>query len=154
MHWKGRIPKTTLISQLHDPSPVLCRVNPLGATTDFTQENMLDGPSCGDALIPEGGSRRGGNSNSVRGSVFGKVLNEMCMTVSGLILGEWFRCFEYWSVLLTDWIHVCFIETDLGSQTITVFGSMATTSDWNCTKRVCSVQNEYLGLSNVPPSRL
>ena len=49
---------------------------------------MLDGPSCGDALIPEGGSRRGGNSNSVRGSVFGKVLNEMCMTVSGLILGE------------------------------------------------------------------
>ena len=30
-------------------------VNPLGATTDFTEEDMLDGPSCGDAMRPEGG---------------------------------------------------------------------------------------------------
>ena len=52
---RGRKPKTTLISRLHDPSPAWCRVNPLGATTDFTQEDMLDGPKCGDAMKPEGG---------------------------------------------------------------------------------------------------
>ena len=61
----SRKPKTTLISRLHDPSPASCRVNPLGATTDFTQEDMLDGPSCGDAMRPEGGSRSEGNSSRV-----------------------------------------------------------------------------------------
>ena len=45
--------------------PIPCFVNPLGATTDFTQEDMLDGPSCGDAMRPEGGSRSGGNSSWV-----------------------------------------------------------------------------------------
>ena len=50
----SRKPKTTLISRWHDPTPASCRVNPLGATTDFTQEDMLDGPSCGDAMRPEG----------------------------------------------------------------------------------------------------
>ena len=48
----SRKPKTTLISRLHDPSPASCRVNPLGATTDFTQGDMLDGA---DAMRPEGG---------------------------------------------------------------------------------------------------
>ena len=67
MHGMSRKPKTTLISRLHDPSPASCRVNPLGATTDFTQEDMLDGPSCGDAMRPEGGSRSGGNSSRVWG---------------------------------------------------------------------------------------
>ena len=64
----SRKPKTTqtaLISRLHDPTPASCRVNPLGATTDFTQQDMLDGPSCGDAMRPEGGSRSGGNSSRV-----------------------------------------------------------------------------------------
>ena len=75
--------ETTPISRLHDPSPVLCRVNPLGAPTDFTQKDTRDGPSCGDAMRPEGGSRSGGNSSSVWGIVIGKVLNEMCMTDSG-----------------------------------------------------------------------
>ena len=63
----SRKPKTTLISRLHDPTPASCRVNPLGATTDFTQEDMLDGPSCGDAMRPEGGSSSGGNSSRVWG---------------------------------------------------------------------------------------
>ena len=68
---------TTLISRLHDPSHVLCRVDPLGATTNFTQKYMLDGPSCGDAIQPEGGSRTEGNSSSsVWGIVIGVVLNE------------------------------------------------------------------------------
>ena len=50
-----RPPKTTLISRLYDPSPVSCRVNPLWATTDFTQDDMLDGPSCGETMRTEGG---------------------------------------------------------------------------------------------------
>ena len=75
---KEQRPKTTLISRLHDPSPVLCRVNPLGATTDLTQGDMLDGPSCGDAMILERSSHSGGNSSSVWGIVIGMVLNEVC----------------------------------------------------------------------------
>ena len=64
---RGRKPKTTPISRLHDPSPASCRVNLLGATTHFTQEDILDGPSCGDTMRPEGGSRSGGNSSRVWG---------------------------------------------------------------------------------------
>ena len=56
MHGNSRIPKTTLISRLHDPSPVWCRVNLMGATTDFTQEDVLDGRSCGNAMRPERGA--------------------------------------------------------------------------------------------------
>ena len=62
MHEISRISRTTLISRLHNPSPVWRRVNPLESTTGFTQEHKLDGPSCGDFMRPEWGSRSGGNS--------------------------------------------------------------------------------------------
>ena len=40
--------KTQDYPNLSIARPILsCRVNPLGATTDFTQEDKLDGPSCG-----------------------------------------------------------------------------------------------------------
>ena len=52
-------------SLLHDRSPVLCWVNPLGPTTDLAQEDTLDGPSCGNAMRPERGGRSGGYSSSV-----------------------------------------------------------------------------------------
>ena len=55
MHVMNRTPKTTVISRLHDPSPASCRVNPLGATTDFTQEDMLDSLGRDDVMKPEEG---------------------------------------------------------------------------------------------------
>ena len=74
--------------RLHDSSPVLCRVNPLGATTNFTLEDKLDGPSCGDAMRPEGGSRNRGNSRRVWGIVMRTVVHAISMTDSELVLDE------------------------------------------------------------------
>ena len=98
MHEMSRKPKTTLISRLHDPSPALCRVNPLGATTDFTQEDMLDGPSCGDAMRPEeGGSRSGGNSSGVWGC-------DMCWFSTEF---PWLRLLYGVSYFLVQLVPVC-----------------------------------------------
>ena len=93
----SRKPKTTLISRLHDPSPASCRVNPLGATTDFTQEDMLDGPSCGDAMRPEGGSRSGGNSSRVWGC------DACCFSIEF----PWLRLLYGVSYFLVQLVPVC-----------------------------------------------
>ena len=49
---------------------------------------MLDGPSCGDAMRPEGGSRNRGNSRRVWGIVMRTVVHAISMTDSELVLDE------------------------------------------------------------------